>query len=59
MPNAYLITLDNGQVWRQTVPMSYRLREGAEVRLYPSQWGDGYRLTDDNLRGYIQVERVR
>lgn len=54
-----VITLDNGQVWRQTVPMPYRLREGLEVRLYPSRWGDTYRLTNDQLRGYIQVERVR
>lgn len=59
VPNSYLITLDNGQVWRQTVPMPYRLREGLEVRLYPSRWGDSYRLTNEQLRGYIQVERVR
>lgn len=59
VPNAYLITLDNGQVWRQTRPMPYRLQEGSEVRLYPSGWGDGYRLTHEDLRGYIQVERVR
>lgn len=59
VPNSYLITLDNGQVWRQTVPMAYGLREGAEVHLYPSRWGDSYRLTDEDLRGYIQVERVR
>jgi hypothetical protein len=59
VPNAYLITLDNGQIWRQTVPMRYGLREGQEVRLYPSRWGDGYRLTNDQRRGYIQVERVR
>ena len=59
VPNSFLITLDNGQVWRQTVPLAYGLREGAEVRLYPSRWGDSYRLTDDDLRGYIQVERVR
>ena len=58
VPNSYLITLDNGQVWRQTVPARYGLREGAEVRLYPSRWGDSYRLTNDSLRGYIQVERV-
>lgn len=59
VPNSYLITLDNGQIWRQTVPMAYALREGYEVRLYPSRWGDSYRLTNETLRGYIQVERVR
>src|SRR5688572_23569492 len=28
VPNAFLITLDNGQVWRQTVPERYPLRVG-------------------------------
>jgi hypothetical protein len=59
VPNSYLITLDNGQVWRQTVPARYGLREGVEVHLYPTRWGDSYRLTNETLRGSIQVERVR
>jgi hypothetical protein len=57
VPNAYLITLDNGQIWRQTRPMAYPLQPGAEVRIYSSRWGD--RLTNRQLRGFIQVERVR
>jgi hypothetical protein len=58
VPNAYLITLDNGQVWRQTVPKTYALREGSPVRIYYSRWR-AYRLTNDQLKGFIQVERVR
>jgi len=58
VPNAYLITLDNGQVWRQTVPKTYALRPGDEVRVYYSKWRT-YRLTNERLRSFIQVERVR
>jgi hypothetical protein len=57
VPNTWLITLDNGQVWRQTRPEPYPLRLGYEVRIYSSKWG--YRLTHRQLRGFIQVERVR
>jgi hypothetical protein len=58
VPNSSLITLDNGQVWRQTVPDYYPLRPGSEVRIYYSRWR-AYRLTSPTLRGFIQVERVR
>jgi hypothetical protein len=58
VPNASLITLDNGQVWRQTVPQYYPLRPGSDVRVYYSRWR-AYRLTSPSLRGHIQVERVR
>jgi hypothetical protein len=58
VPQAYLITLDNGQVWRQTVPEFYPLRQGSDVRIYVSRWR-AYRLTSPVLRGHIQVERVR
>ena len=58
VPNAYLITLDNGQVWRQTVPKASALRPGDEVRVYYSKWRT-YRLTNAQLRSFIQVERVR
>lgn len=58
-PNAYLITLDNGEVWRQTVPYAYALRPGSDVRIYfVSRWGS-FRLTNPQLRRFIQVERVR
>lgn len=58
VPNAHLITLDNGQVWRQTRPQYYPLRLGSDVRIYYSRWR-AYRLTNPQLKGYIQVERAR
>jgi len=57
VPNAYVITLDNGQVWRQVHPMPYPLRTGLEVRVHETQLG--YRLTAPELHGQINVERVR
>ncbi len=59
LPNSYLITLDNGQVWRQNRPKWYPLQPGYKVRLYPSRWGSSYRLAADKLNSFIQVERVR
>ncbi len=59
VPNQYVITLDNGQVWRQTRPTAYPLRPGADVRLYSTQWGDSFRLTMPERGGYVQVQRVR
>jgi hypothetical protein len=59
LPNAYMITLDNGQVWRQTNPKFYPLRPGQTVRLRSTAWGTSYRLTTDERGGFIQVERVR
>jgi len=58
VPHSYVITLDNGQVWRQTVPKYYPLQAGHPVRIYYSRWRS-YRLTNDTLKGFIQVERVR
>ena len=58
VPSAFLITLDNGQVWRQTVPKVYPLREGDRVRIYYSRWR-AYRLTNEELKGFIQVDRAR
>jgi hypothetical protein len=59
VPNAYLITLENGQVWRQMRPQSYPLRPGQDVRIYGTRWGTASRLTADELKSYIQVERVQ
>jgi hypothetical protein len=59
VPNTWTITLDNGQVWRQSPPKWYPLRTGAQVRLYPTTWGTSYRLTVAETKGFIQVERVR
>jgi hypothetical protein len=57
IPNSFVITLDNGQVWRQAQPMAYPLRPGLDVRLRQTKFG--YRLSAPELRGQIPVERVR
>jgi len=59
VPNSYLITLDNGQVWRQMRPKVFPIREGQQVEVYPTKWGTAFRLEVADLNGYIQVERVR
>lgn len=59
MPSSYMITLENGQVWRQTYPQEYPLRPGLQVRIYGTRWGSASRLSADELKGYIQVVRVR
>jgi hypothetical protein len=59
VPNAWLITLDNGQVWRQMRPQWYPLQPGQRVRVYSTNWGRAFRLTNDEMRGFLQVERVR
>lgn len=59
VPHAYMITLDNGQIWRQSQPQAYPLRIGLEVRLRPSRWGNDWRLTALQHGGQIRVERVR
>lgn len=58
LPNAYVIRLDNGQIWEQTEPKRYALRPGLEVRIYPTRWGSRYRLTGIDSGGHIQVRRV-
>ena len=59
VPNAFLITLDNGQVWRQTRADPYKsLKVGQEVRVYYSRWR-AYRLGSPQMSGFLQVERVR
>jgi hypothetical protein len=56
-PDMLLITLDNGQVWKQNQARRYSLLVGAEVRLRASRWGPSYRLTDPNVGSFILVER--
>jgi hypothetical protein len=58
-PNMLLITLDNGQLWRQNRALRYPMKTGAVVTLRPSTWGSSYRLTDPSIGGFIQVERRR
>ena len=59
VPNAYQITLDNGQVWRQRDSQRYPLQPGQRVTLSRTKWGEAYRLNAEGLHGFIQVERVR
>jgi hypothetical protein len=59
VPNSYVITLDNGQVWRQRRPKRYPMRPGQAVKIYPSRWGNSFRLTAADLNGFIEVERIR
>jgi hypothetical protein len=59
LPHRYLITLENGQIWRQMVRETYRLRVGHKVRIYPTQWSkNAFRLAAEGLKGSIQVERM-
>lgn len=58
-PDGWIITLQNGQIWRQTIKKRYNLNGGQQIRIYPSIWGSGYRLTAEDIGGFIQVKRVR
>lgn len=58
-PNTLLITLENGQVWRQTQSKQYPLRPGSQVRIYGTRWGSASRLSAEEVNSFIQVERVR
>ncbi len=58
-PGRVEVTLANGQVWRQTYSDSYNLALGHEVKIYPSGFGQYFRLSSTELRGFIQVERVK
>lgn len=57
-PQLWLIALDSGQRWRQTIGKTYRLNVGDQVRVYPTRWGEAYRLSSERISGYIQVVRV-
>jgi hypothetical protein len=61
VPNSFVITLDSGQVWRQTRPDAYyKLRPGQKVRIYQSEGlGRPFRLEAADRNGFIQVERVQ
>lgn len=59
LPNEHVITLENGQTWRQKGTDRYPLRVGHRVRIFATRWGDSYRLAAEELNGFIQVERVR
>lgn len=57
--NQHVITLENGQVWRQSLAKRYPLRVGQEVRIYSTRWGDSSRLSAIEANGFIQVERIQ
>ena len=57
-PDQWLVKLASGQVWRQTHPRRLNLREGDAVRIYPTGWGENFRLEAERLSGFIQVLRV-
>jgi hypothetical protein len=59
VPSAYLITLDDGQVWQQTYPEPYFLHAGMRVTLRATKWGSAYRLSAEGQNGFIQVKRVQ
>jgi hypothetical protein len=59
VPNNWVITLDNGQVWRQTQPQWYPLKPGHQVRISSTRWGSAFRLSVEELKGFIAVARVR
>lgn len=58
-PNQVTLTLTNGQVWRQKRADRYGVKEGHNVRIYSTRWGNDYRLSVEDLGGFIQVERVK
>ena len=57
--NRFRITLENGQVWEQMETRRFVLDEGEEIRIYPTRWGNSYRLSSLSHRGFIQVQRIR
>ena len=59
LPGRIEVTLTNGQVWRQTNSDRYNLLVGHEVRIYPTGFGQYFRLSSTALRSFIQVERVK
>jgi hypothetical protein len=57
--DAWTITLDNGQVWRQLYTKRYALRVSDAIKIYKSEWGEQFRLEAERFNGFIQVERLR
>jgi hypothetical protein len=58
-PNIRKITLNGGQVWRQSYTQRYMLKVGDTVSIRPSGWGQDYRLYSERLGGFAQVARVQ
>ena len=58
-PGMLMVTLSSGQVWRQVNGRAYALKPGMQIRLYRGLFGGSWRITNDDLKGFIQVERVK
>lgn len=58
-PDGWVVTLQNGQIWQQHVSRRYELRVGQQVRIYPTIFGGGYKLTAPGKGGFIYVKRAR
>jgi hypothetical protein len=58
-PGLVMVTLASGQVWRQVNGRAYPLKAGMQIRLYKGLFGTSWRITNDELKGFIQVERVK
>ncbi len=58
-PGMVMVTLSSGQVWRQVNGRAYPLKSGMQIRLYKGLFGTSWRITNDELKGFIQVERVK
>jgi hypothetical protein len=58
-PTKVQITLESGQVWRQTIGKTFLIRKGDSVRISGTNWGSDYRMTVAGRPGFIQVSRVQ
>ncbi|MFZ9585888.1 MAG: hypothetical protein ACO280_13175 [Pseudohongiellaceae bacterium] len=58
-PGKWLITLESGQQWYQVESKRYALGKGMDVRIYPGLFGSSWRLSADELKGFVQVQRVK
>ena len=58
-PDGWIVTLKNGQIWRQHINRRYELKVGQQVRIYPTLFGGGYKLTAQGRGGFIYVKRAR
>jgi hypothetical protein len=58
-PGQWLITLAGGQVWHQVGNRRFALREGMSVRFHRGLFGSSWRIDTPDLKGFIQVERVK
>jgi hypothetical protein len=57
--NMWQVTLASGQVWNQMYSDAYNLKVGDVVHVYPTGFGDNFRMSAERINGFIQVKRVR